>query len=119
AVSNSSFVTITSPAAGVGPGIVFYNVPPNPGGARSGTLTIAGQTLTVTQGVGGAPSMSLDKSSLTFGAVASGGAFSATTTPQTVRLTQNGVGSVTWTATPNQSWLRVDRLAGTGSATLT
>ena len=119
AVSNSSFVTITSPAAGVGPGIVFYNVLSNPGGARSGTLTIAGQTLTLTQGGGGGPSMSLDKSNLTFGAVASGGAFSATTTSQTVRLTQNGVGSVTWTATPNQSWLRLDRQSGTGSATLT
>ena len=40
-----------------------------------------------------APSMALDKSNLTFGAVASGGAFSATTTSQTVRLTQNGAGA--------------------------
>ena len=52
--------------AACGPGIVFYNVAPNPGGARSGTLTIAGQTVTVTQG-GNLPSMALDKSSLTFG----------------------------------------------------
>ena len=118
AASNNSFVTITSAAAGVGPGIVFYNVAPNAGGVRSGTLTIAGQTVTVTQGAN-LPSMGLDKPSLTFGAMTSGGAFTAQTAPQVVRVTQSGPGVVTWTATTNQSWLRVDRASGSGSATLT
>ena len=53
AVNNaSSFVTITGGANGSGSGAVTYNVAANPGAARSGTLTIAGQTYTVTQNSG-------------------------------------------------------------------
>jgi uncharacterized protein (TIGR03437 family) len=53
AVSNApSFITITGGANGSGSGAVTYNVAANPGAARSGTLTIAGKTYTVTQNSG-------------------------------------------------------------------
>jgi hypothetical protein len=63
--------------------------------------------------------MALDRTSLVFGAVLTGAAFTAQTPTQTVRLTQNGSGTVSWTATSNQPWLLVTPTAGTGSATLT
>lgn len=55
AVSNASFITITSGSSGSGNGAVGYSVAANAGSAsRNGTMTIAGQTFTVTQaGTGG------------------------------------------------------------------
>ena len=68
---------------------------------------------------GGLPTMTLSKSTLTFGALTSGSAFAAQTSAQPVRVTQSGAGAVTWTATPSQPWLVVTPSAGSGSATLT
>jgi Zn-dependent metalloprotease len=55
AVSNATFITITSGASGSGNGTVNYSVAANTGSSsRNGTMTIAGQTFTVTQaGTGG------------------------------------------------------------------
>jgi len=50
--SNASFVTITSIVNQSGNGTVSISVPENPGDARTGTLTIAGQTVTVSQSAG-------------------------------------------------------------------
>ncbi len=49
AASNANFISITSGASGTGNGTVSYTVAANTGTARSGTLTIAGQTYTVNQ----------------------------------------------------------------------
>src|SRR4030095_15826530 len=50
AVSNVNWLTITSGASGSGNGTVGYSVAANTGGSqRMGTLTVAGQTFTVTQ----------------------------------------------------------------------
>lgn len=49
AVSDANFVSITSGASGTGNGTVSYTVAANTSTARSGTLTIAGQTYTVNQ----------------------------------------------------------------------
>jgi hypothetical protein len=50
AVSNASFITITAGASGSGNGTVSYSVATNAGfSSRTGTMTIAGQTFTVTQ----------------------------------------------------------------------
>jgi Zn-dependent metalloprotease len=50
AVSNASFITITGGASGTGSGTVSYSVASNGGTtSRTGTLTIAGKTFTVTQ----------------------------------------------------------------------
>ena len=50
AVSNATFITITGGASGTGNGTVAYSVAANAGTtSRTGTLTIAGVTFTVTQ----------------------------------------------------------------------
>jgi len=65
------------------------------------------------------PAMTLDKGSLSFAALTSGGTFVRQTGAQIVRLTQAGAGTVTWTAASSSPWLQVSPAAGTGSATLT
>ncbi|HEY7500964.1 MAG TPA: matrixin family metalloprotease [Vicinamibacterales bacterium] len=65
------------------------------------------------------PTMALDKTSLRFGAIVSGGGFAGQTAGQIVRLTQTGSGTVTWTATSSRPWLVVSRTSGTGPAELT
>ena len=49
AVSNASFMTITAGTSGTGNGTVRVSIAANTGAGRTGTLTIAGQTVTVTQ----------------------------------------------------------------------
>jgi Bacterial pre-peptidase C-terminal domain/Putative binding domain, N-terminal/Viral BACON domain len=49
ATSHASWITITSSASGVGNGSISYFVSANTGGARSDTLTVAGQTVTINQ----------------------------------------------------------------------
>ncbi len=55
AVSNVSWVTITVGASGSGIGTVTYGVAVNTSGARSGTLTAAGKTVTINQAAGSPP----------------------------------------------------------------
>jgi hypothetical protein len=64
------------------------------------------------------PTMSLDRTTLRFAAVTTGTAFSSLTAAQTVRLTQSGAGSVTWTAASSVPWLTVTPSSGTGPAAL-
>jgi photosystem II stability/assembly factor-like uncharacterized protein len=85
---------------------VFTNV--------AGTATSNAAILTVSN-----PTMALDRTSLVFGAVTAGAAFTSQTPAQTVRLTQAGVGPVTWIATSTTPWLVVSPTSGTGPATLT
>lgn len=47
--SNASFVTLSSATSQTGSGGVSFSVPENAGDTRTGTLTIANQTVTVTQ----------------------------------------------------------------------
>lgn len=49
ATSNAAFITITSGSSGTGNGTIAISVAAGSGAARSGTLTIAGQTVTVNQ----------------------------------------------------------------------
>jgi hypothetical protein len=50
ATSNADWITITSGSSGSGDGIVYYSISANTGAStRMGTITIAGQTFTVTQ----------------------------------------------------------------------
>jgi uncharacterized protein (TIGR03437 family) len=53
AVSNASFITVTSGATGAGAGSVTFTVAANTGAQRVGTISIAGQTFTVTQAAAG------------------------------------------------------------------
>ena len=118
ASASDAFVTITSGASGTGNGTVAYTVAANSGVSfRQATLTIAGLPFTVTQS-GSGPGMSLDKTSLSFGASSTGVALTQVTGTQTVRLSQSGAGTVTWTATASVPWITVSPASGTGSATL-
>jgi M6 family metalloprotease-like protein len=49
AASQSAWITITAGATGTGTGTVSYSAQANSGSARTGTITIAGQTFTVNQ----------------------------------------------------------------------
>ena len=49
ATSNDSWIHITSGSSGTGSGTVNYSVDENTGSARTGTITIANETFTVTQ----------------------------------------------------------------------
>lgn len=58
ASSSFGFITITSGSSGSGNGTVSYSVSANSGSARTGAMTIAGQTVTITQS--GAPAPNYD-----------------------------------------------------------
>lgn len=47
--SSNSFVTVTSATSQTGSGSVSFTVPQNPGDTRTATLTVGGQTVTITQ----------------------------------------------------------------------
>jgi hypothetical protein len=98
-----------------GTGAVTVTIAPSASGttrADSGGVLSIGAVATP-------PSVSLDKTSLTFAAVSSGAAFTSQTPAQTVRITQTGAGTVTWTAAATTPWLAVSPASGTGPATLT
>lgn len=73
--SNANWITISSGAAGNGNGSVRFNIAANPGPLRIGTLLIAGQTFTITQGAvvtGGGPLAITSAASLPGGSLNSG-----------------------------------------------
>jgi hypothetical protein len=49
ASSNAAWITVTAGGSGTGDGTVAYSVAGNSGSARTGTITIAGQTFTINQ----------------------------------------------------------------------
>jgi hypothetical protein len=56
ATSNSTWITITGGASGTGNGTVDYSVAANStSSARTGTLTVAGQTVTINEAVATQP----------------------------------------------------------------
>ncbi len=96
AASNVSWITVTSGANGSGNGSVGFNVAANPNtSARPGTLTVAGQTFTVTQAAAGC-TFAISSNSLSV--VAAGDTGSTTVTA--------GAGCA-WTAASNVSWITV------------
>jgi hypothetical protein len=106
AASNAGWISVTSGATGSGNGTVGYAATANTtGSSRTGTLTIAGQTLTVTQ-----VACSYTVSPTTQSIAAGGGAATATVS------TTSGC---PWTATSNAAWLSITSSgSGTGSATV-
>jgi all-beta uncharacterized protein/BACON domain-containing protein len=110
AASNATWITITAGAIGTGSGSVAFGVAANGGGARTGTLTIAGQTFTVNQA---APVMSCTYSiapmSQQVGQLGGNGSVAVTTTA-----------GCAWTATSNAAWITISNGAsGTGNGTVT
>ncbi len=89
ATSNASWISITSGASGSGDGTVDYAVAANTGtSARTGTLTIAGNTFTVTQEIAApACTLSANPSSITEGGSAT---LTASCTPAATSYTWTG-----------------------------
>jgi hypothetical protein len=94
-------------ASGTGNGVVAYSVAPNLGGARTGIITVAGQTFTVTQAALvctytiSPTSVSVDERQRDF----------------TVAVT--AVAGCAWTANTNASWITITSGAsGTGNGSV-
>ena len=99
ATSNASWITVTSGANGSGSGSVGFSVATNTGGARSETITIAGQSFTVTQAAATAASCAyaINPTSQLIGAEGGTGApVAISTTP-----------ACAWSATSTASWITV------------
>ena len=98
ASSNSPFLTITSSPSSGGSGTMNYLVAANPNlVGRSGTLTIAGQTFTVTQNASTACSFSINPTSRSFNASGGSGTISVT-----------ALAGCSWTATSNSGFINVN-----------
>ena len=110
ATSNDSWITVASGATGTGNGTVTLNVAANTGAARTGTVTIGGQTFTVTQAAGTPScSYSINPTSQTVGSDSGTGSAIAVTT---------GAGCP-WTAASNVGWLQIaSGSSGNGNGTV-
>ncbi len=106
AVNNANWISITAGSSGRGPGTVSIAVASNNGAARSGTLTIGGQTFTVNQASG--CTFTINPTSAP--APAGGG-------PGSFTLTASN-SNCPWNAVSDQTWLTVTNANGTGSATI-
>ncbi|MFN0110096.1 MAG: BACON domain-containing protein [Blastocatellia bacterium] len=105
ALSNASWITLSN-FGGSGNGSVGYAVAANSSGPRSGTITVAGQTFTVTQ-AGITCTFSLTPATTNF--PSNGGVGSGTINTQT---------GCPWTATSNAAWISITGAGGgTGTGT--
>jgi len=113
AASNATWVTITGGSTGAGNGVVSFSIASNTGAARVGTLTVAGQTFTVTQAAAPAlpPPCTYTIAPTSQSLPSSGGSGSVTVTTQS---------TCTWSATSAVNWITVTGGAsGTGNGTVT
>jgi hypothetical protein len=109
ATSNAAWLTITSGASGSGNGTVTFTIAANTGSSRTGTLTIAGGTFTVTQAAAAQCTYSINPTSQTVGSDAVSGDPVAVTAP----------GGCPWTSTANVGWLHITSGAsGSGNGTV-
>jgi hypothetical protein len=107
ASSAAAWITVTSGAGGSGPGEVRFAVAANTGPERSGTVSVAGRSFTVTQASG--CTVSIAPASQGFGAGGGSG---------TVNVTV-GAGCP-WTASASEAWVQITAGAsGVGSGTVT
>jgi hypothetical protein len=105
ATATVAWITVTSAPSGVGAGTVQFTAVANNGGARTGTITVAGQAFMVSQDAGCTATVSPD----TIAAPATGG-------PQNVQIST--AAECSWTSTSNASWISVTGGAsGVGNGT--
>ncbi len=102
ATSSTTWITITSGASGTGGGSVNFTVAANSGPARVGSLTIAGQSVSVTQAAAVPPpcTYSINPTTQAVPFVGGNGTVTVSTTS-----------GCAWTATSNAPWITV--VAGT------
>ena len=105
AVSNAPFITVSAGASGTGNGTVTATVAAGTGAARSGTLTIGGQTVTISQGAAAGIAASfvlfdpgLSSSPTTECRITSGIATTCTVQSFSTPLGTNSLVSFSWTA---------------------
>jgi hypothetical protein len=72
AISNDAFIVLTSPSSAFGSGSLTFSVFANTGAARTGTVTISGQTITVSQAAASATPTGLSVSFQLFDPAAQG-----------------------------------------------
>jgi Putative binding domain, N-terminal/Viral BACON domain len=102
AVSNAGWVSITGGAAAAGNGRVTFDVAANAGASRTGTISVAGQSFTLTQ-AGVSCSYSINPSS---------DAMPAAGGTSTIAVTTGG--SCAWTSATNAPWITIAS-GGTGT----
>lgn len=109
AISNDAFITITSGPGGTGGGAVSYNVAANGGASRTGTMTIAGLTFTVSQSdSSGTCTFSLSSTSQSFGGGGGSNSVNVSTQP-----------GCNWTAISNDAWITINSGAsGSGNGSV-
>jgi hypothetical protein len=105
--SNDSWITVTSGISGNGNGTMGYSITSNTGPARTGTVTVAGETFTVNQANG--CSFSINPTSANFNSSANTG---------TVNITASD-SACSWTSSSNDSWITVTSgSSGNGNGTI-
>jgi hypothetical protein len=105
--SNAPWLTVVTGASGTGTGSVSFNVATNTGATRSGTLTIGGNTFTLSQPAAGAPPC-------TFSIAPGSHDAPATATTGTINVTAGS--GCAYTATSNAPWITVTSgAAGSGN----
>ena len=98
AVSNASWITITSATSGQGNATISYSASANPTTAqRTGTITVQGLTFTVTQGAGIPCTFQLALAGVNVGSAGGTGA---------VGLTASGT-ACSWAVVSNAAWITV------------
>lgn len=108
ATTTDSWITINSGSSGSGNGAVSYTVANNTTTTqRTGTITVAGQTHTVTQS-GLQCTYTISPTALSYSAAAGTG---------TVNVT--AASGCSWTATVTDSWITITSGTGTGNGTVT
>jgi hypothetical protein len=115
ATSSAAWITGITPS-GTGNGTVIFTVVPNPGAARSGTVTIATQTFTITQagtGTGTNTPCAYGINPISQTVSEKGGSYEVTIT-----ATNQSCG---WTASvqSGSAWLSVAPASGTGNGKVT
>ncbi len=126
AASNVPWITVTQGSSGSGNGTVQFSVAAASGPSRTGTITIAGRTFTVTQGQGctfavnpTSRSAPVGSSTGTFNVVtATGCAWTAATTDQWITITSgatgSGNGTVGYSVAANTGPARTGRITAGG-----
>jgi subtilisin-like proprotein convertase family protein len=104
-----SFLTITSPVAGGGNGTITFNVAPNQGPARTGTIDVSNGVATrsfLVQQPSGCP-LSIGQSTLNFRAAGGTG-----------NVTVQAGGACSWTGSTFAGWIQITSQPQSGSGTL-
>lgn len=110
AVSNASWITVTSGSDVTGNGTVVYSVAANTGASRAGTITIAGKTFTINQ----------DAAPCTFGVTPANASYTASGGSGSVNVSVLTGSSCSWTALSNVQWIKVTGgSSGTGAGIMT